>query len=85
MDNRQTLGLSAVNIFNFIRVKSSLDLLVPLSLEDRSVRLENENRINFRIYRNISLDLRLNIQYDRSQKDWVVYNYGSYLRLSLFY
>jgi len=80
-----TLVLSAVNIFNFIRVNSSLDLLFPLSLEDRSVRLENENRINFRIYRNISLDLRLNIQYDRSQKDWVVYNYGSYLRLSLFY
>jgi len=77
--------LSAVNILDFIRVNSSIDLLFPLSTEDRSVRFESENRINFRIYRNISLDLRLNVQYDRSRKDWVVYDYGSYLRLSLFY
>lgn len=80
-----TLVLSAVNILDFIRVNSSIDLLFPLSTEDRSVRFESENRINFRIYRNISLDLRLNVQYDRSRKDWVVYDYGSYLRLSLFY
>ncbi len=80
-----TLVLSAVNILNFIRINSYFDVLFPVSSKDRSPRFENENRINFRIYRNISLDLRLNIQYDKAQKDWLVYDYGTYLRLSLFY
>lgn len=80
-----TLVLSAVNILNFIRVNSSIDVLFPFSSEDRSPRFESENRINFRIYRNISLDLRLNVQYEESQKDWIVFDYGTYLRLSLFY
>lgn len=80
-----TLVLSAVNILNFMRINSSFDMLFPFSSEDHSARFESENRINFRIYRNISLDLRLNVQYDKSQKDWVVYDYGTYLRLSLFY
>ncbi|MDD4224079.1 MAG: ABC-type transport auxiliary lipoprotein family protein [Candidatus Cloacimonetes bacterium] len=80
-----TLVFSAVNILDFIRVNSSFDVLFPFSAEDRSAHFESEHRINFRIYRNISLDLRLNVQYDRSQQDWVVYDYGSYLRLSLFY
>ncbi len=80
-----TLVFSAINILKFIRINSSIDVLFPISSEDRSARFESENRFNFRIYRNISLDLRLNVQYDRSQKDWVVYDYGTYLRLSLFY
>jgi len=56
-----------------------------MGVDDKNYRLENENRLNFRLFRNISIDAKLNIQYDEQQKPWVVYDYSTFLRLSLFY
>jgi len=80
-----TVILSAMNLLKFCSINSTLDMLFPMGEEAENYRLDNENRINFKIYRNISLDVKLNLQYDKSVKDWVVYDYTSYLRLSLFY
>ncbi|HOZ01002.1 MAG TPA: ABC-type transport auxiliary lipoprotein family protein [Candidatus Syntrophosphaera sp.] len=80
-----TAVLSAINIFDFIGVNSTFDVLFPMGSQNRSTRFDSENRVNFRLYRNISLDVKFNVQYDESQKEWVVYDYGSYLRLSLYF
>ena len=80
-----TLVLSAVNILKFLTVNSSVDLLFPMMKLDKAPRLQSETRFNIKLYRNISMDINLNVEYDKKRRDWVVYNYGSYLRLSLFY
>ncbi len=80
-----TVILSAINLFRFLSINSTLDVLFPMGVDDKNYRLENENRLNFRLFRNISIDAKLNIQYDEQQKPWVVYDYSTFLRLSLFY
>lgn len=80
-----TLVLAAINILNFMTINSTFDVLFPVNSPDNNPRFDSENRFNFRIYRNISLDAKLNFQYDQSKNDWVVYDFGSYLRLSLYY
>lgn len=81
-----TLILSAVNIFKIFSWNSSIDALFPIGDLGVMPRIENENRLNFRIYRNVSLDFRLNLHYDESSnQDWWVYDYSTYLRMSLFY
>lgn len=81
-----TLILSAGNIFKLFSLNSSVDALFPIGDVGVMPRIENENRLNFRIYRNVSLDFRLNLHYDESSnQDWWVYDYSAYLRMSLFY
>lgn len=81
-----TLILSAGNIFKIFSLNSSVDALFPIGDVGVMPRIENENRLNFRIYRNVSLDFRLNLHYDESSnQDWWVYDYSAYLRMSLFY
>lgn len=80
-----TLVLSAVNLFKFLTVNSSIDALFPMMKIDRAPRLQSETRFNIKLYRNISMDINFNVEYDKVRRDWLVYNYGSYLRLSLFY
>ncbi len=80
-----TLILSAVNLMNFFSINSTFDALFPIQQSSVMPRIENENRINFRLYRNISMDFRINLMYDESVKDWLVYDYSTYLRMSLFY
>lgn len=80
-----TVILSAANILKFISINSTLDVLFPLNVHDQDYHWENENRINLRIYRNISLDIKLNVTYDKQIKPWVVYDTSSFLRLSLYY
>lgn len=80
-----TLVLSAVNILNFLTINSSLDVLFPMMKMDKAPRLQSETRFNLKLYRNISMDFNVNVEYDKVRRDWWVYNYGSYLRLSLFY
>ncbi len=80
-----TLVFSAVNLLSFLSFNSTIDLLFPMDAEERSTRLDSENRINIRLYRNLSLDIKVNVQYDKSKKDWVVYDSSSFLRLSLYY
>jgi len=79
-----TAILSAANLLKFISINSTLDLLFPVNSEE-NYHLENENRINLKILRNVSLDIKLNIAYDRQVKPWVVYDSSSFLRLSLYY
>lgn len=80
-----TVILSAVNLLRVFTINSTLDVLFPMSTAESSYRLENENRLNIRLFRNISIDMKMNIQYDKEIKPWVVYDYSSFLRLSLFY
>ena len=80
-----TLIFSAVNIMNFLSLNSTVDALFPFSQSGMKPSIDNENRINFRIYRNISIDASVNFLYDRTIRDWLTYNYSAYLRMSLFY
>jgi len=80
-----TVILSAINLLRFLSINSTLDVLFPMGVADKTYLLENENRLNFRLFRNVSIDAKINIQYDKQQKPWVVYDYSSFLRLSLFY
>ncbi len=80
-----TIILSALNLLKFISINSTLDVLFRMGVPDHSYSLENENRINFRLFRNISVDVKFNISYDETKKPWTVYDYTTFLRLSLFY
>jgi len=80
-----TLIFSAVNILKFLSVNSTIDALFSMSEGEIMPRMENENRINIRLYRNISLDTRINLKYDEVVKPWLVYDYSTFLRMSLFY
>ncbi len=80
-----TLVFSAVNVLNFFSINSTVDALFPIRESIVMPRIESENRINFRIYRNVSMDFRVNLTYDEAVKDWLVYDYSTYLRMSLFY
>jgi hypothetical protein len=80
-----TVILSVINLLKFLSINSTLDVLFPMNDIENNYRLENENRINIRVYRNISMDIKMNIQYDKVKKPWVVYDYSSFLRISLFY
>jgi len=79
-----TLVFSASNLFKFISINSSLDVLFPV-FSNSSTRFENDNRLNLKLYRNISMDVKLNLQYDQAKVDRLVYDYGTYLRFSLYY
>lgn len=80
-----TLILSSINLLNFLSINSTVDVLFPMGVEDHTYILNNENRVNFRLTRHLSIDVELNTKYDKDKKDWVVYDYSSYLQLSLFY
>ncbi|MCB5260662.1 MAG: ABC-type transport auxiliary lipoprotein family protein [Candidatus Cloacimonetes bacterium] len=80
-----TLIFSLVNLLSFFSLNSSVDALFPIEETGVMPRIENENQINLRIYRNISLEFKLKLEYDERIKPWWVYNYTSYLRMSLFY
>ena len=80
-----TVILSANNILKFISINSTLDVLFPMNASESNYRLENENILNIRLYRNVSMDVNVNIQYDKVKKPWVVYDGSSFLRISLFY
>lgn len=80
-----TLILAAGNILNFVSINSIFEALFPFGNEADKARFENENTINFRIYRNISVDLELKLSYNETQRKWLMYDLNSYLKLSLFY
>ncbi len=80
-----TVIFSLVNFLSFFSLNSSVDALFPIEESGVMPRIENENQINLRLYRNVSLEFKLKLEYDESVKPWWVYNYTSYLRMSLFY
>lgn len=80
-----TLVISAISLLRFLSVNSSIDVLFPMGDKDKEPRLESETRFNIKLYRNLSMDVSINLEYDQTRRDWFVYNYNSYLRLSIFY
>lgn len=80
-----TIIFSAQNLFKFLSVNSAFDVLFPMGAEASEAKYESENRVNIKLLRNISIDIRANLIYDKSTKDYLLYDYSSYLRLSLFY
>ncbi|HQP63315.1 MAG TPA: ABC-type transport auxiliary lipoprotein family protein [Candidatus Cloacimonas sp.] len=80
-----TIIFSALNLLKYVSINSTLDVLFRMGVPDHTYRLENENRISFKLFRNISLDVKFNTFYDEAEKPWMVYDYTTFLRLSLFY
>lgn len=80
-----TAIFSLVNFLSFFSLNSSFDALFPIEESGVMPRIENENQVNLRLYRNISLEFKLKLEYDESIKPWWVFDYTSHLRLSLFY
>jgi ABC-type uncharacterized transport system auxiliary subunit len=76
---------AANNLFKIISLTSTLDVLFPMDRGDRSTRFDNENLVNIRLYRNISMDIKANIRYNRVLRDYVLTDYNAFLRLSLYY
>lgn len=77
--------ISAGNILKFISINSSMEVFFPFDNTEATTRFENENTISFRVYRNISLDVELDLVYDKSVKDWLQYKSTSKLSLNLIY
>lgn len=80
-----TIIFSSGNILNFMSINSIFEALVPFDNSSLKPRFENENTINFRLYRNISMDVELKLSYDESEREYLEYDLSSHLRLSLFY
>ncbi len=80
-----TLILSLMNLFKHFTVNSTFDVLFPMETKDRNVKVENENRINIRLLRNVSIDLKANLKYDQAFKEYLIFDFSSFVRLSLFY
>ncbi len=77
--------LSATNLFKFISITSNLDVLFPINEKEKSTIFDNENLINIKLYRNISMDIKANIKYNKAVQDYVLTDYSAFLRLSLYY
>jgi ABC-type uncharacterized transport system auxiliary subunit len=77
--------LTANNILKIVSLTSTLDALFPMDKGNRSTRFDNENLVNIRLYRNISLDIKADIRYNKVLRDYVLTDYNAFLRLSLYY
>ena len=80
-----TIIFSALNVLKFLTINSTLDVLFPMGTRDHSAKFESNNRVNIRIFHNISIDVKANMIYDKDYKDYLLYDYSAFLRLSLFY
>lgn len=80
-----TLIFTALNVMKFFSVTSTFDVLFPMETADKEPKFFNENRFNIRLFRNVSLDVKADIKYDKADKDYVIFDYSSFLRLSLYY
>lgn len=77
--------LSATNLFKFISITSNLDVLFPINEKEKSTIFDNETLINIKLYRNISMDIKANVKYNKALRDYVLTDYSAFLRLSLYY
>jgi len=84
-----TLILSALNLMRFLNINSTFEVFIPMNRDHVRPRFESESRFNIRLYRNVSLDLKLTAAYERkderARQDWIVYGLDSFLRISLYY
>lgn len=80
-----TVILSAFNLLNHISISSTFDVLFPMETADSDPKFVNENKINIRLLRNVSLELKADIKYDKVIKNYIQYDYNTVLRMSVFY
>ncbi len=85
-----TIIFSAFSLFKFISINSTFDVLFPKNKVDDTAKYYNENLINIKLFRNISLDIKANAKYDKSpndfiQKDYIQTDYSAFLRVSMYY
>ncbi len=80
-----SLLLTMNNLLKIVSISSNLDVLFPMGAGNRTAKYDNENLINIRLYRNISLDIKANISYNKPLRDYVLIDYNAFLRLSLYY
>ncbi|HOD17260.1 MAG TPA: ABC-type transport auxiliary lipoprotein family protein [Candidatus Cloacimonadota bacterium] len=73
------------NLLSFISLNSTLDVLFPLGATEKSTKYENENLVNIKLFRNISLDFKATVKYNKAVRDYVQTDYSAFLRLSLYY
>lgn len=63
---------------------STADLLIPLQGEQKPT-FEFINVFNIKLIRNVSWDLRFDVNYNETVKDYFVYRTSSFIRLSYFF
>jgi len=73
------------NLLSFISLNSTVDVLFPLGAGEKSTKYENENLVNIKLLRNISLDFKATVKYNKAVRDYVQTDYSAFLRLSLYY
>ncbi len=83
LENSVIIGMN--NLLGFLSVASTIDILFPMGTADKSTKYDNENLINIKLYRNISVDIRAKVKYNKALRDYVQTDYSAFLRLSLYY
>lgn len=77
--------VNLTNLLSIFSLTSTLDVLFPMGKNDKSAIFDNENLINIKLLRNVSMDIKANIKYNKALRDYVLMDYSAFLRLSLFY
>lgn len=80
-----TVLININNLLNFISISSNFDALFPVGVSDKSTKYDFENLINIKLFRNISLDFKANMKYNKALRDYLLTEYSAFLRLSLYY
>ena len=80
-----TVLVNITNLLNFLNISSNLDVLFPMGVTDKSTKYEFENLLNIKLFRNISIDFKANIKYNKVLRDYIQTDYSAFLRLSLYY
>ena len=76
---------AAYNLLNFVSINSTLDVLFPIDNGKVETQYINENLINIRLFRNISLDLRAKAEYNKTKADYILTQFNAFMRVSLYY
>jgi len=82
---KSSIILSAFSLLNFISINSTIDVLFPKNDASTKVIYENDNIVNVKLFRNVSLDIKANAKYDKKNADYIVTDYSAFLRVSLYY
>jgi hypothetical protein len=77
--------INITNLLNIFSLTSTLDVLFPMGKDDKTTKFGNENLLNIKLYRNISMDVKANVKYNKVERDYVLLDYSAFLRLSLYY
>jgi ABC-type uncharacterized transport system auxiliary subunit len=83
LENSVVIGIN--NLFKFINISSTTDVLFPIGAKDKSTKFDSESLFNIKLYRNISMDIKTKVKYNKALRDYVQTDYSAFLRLSLYY